>query len=176
MADIEQLFDTLLSLQKQKRLPPLEQWQPAKRGQVDIRIDREGRWFHEGDEIKRQPLVDLFATLLRKEGGDYFLVTPVEQMQITVEDSPFVVVDMDVRGHGENADVLFTTNVGDYVLADTAHEIFMIGDTPYFFVRDGLMARIRRSVFYRMVDAGIQQNGALWIYSQGTGFNLGSLT
>ena len=92
MADIEQLFDTLLSLQKQKRLPPLEQWQPAKRGQVDIRIDREGRWFHEGDEIKRQPLIDLFATLLRKEGSDYFLVTPVEQMQITVEDSPFVVV------------------------------------------------------------------------------------
>jgi hypothetical protein len=83
---------------------------------------------------------------------------------------------MDVRGQGESADVLFTTNVGDYVLADAAHEIVMLGDTPYFFVRDSLMARIQRSVFYRMVDAGIEQDGALWIYSQGTGFNLGSLT
>ncbi|HBF62723.1 MAG TPA: DUF1285 domain-containing protein, partial [Gammaproteobacteria bacterium] len=92
MADIEQLFDTLLSLQQQKRLPPLEQWQPDKRGEVDIRIDREGRWFHEGDQIKRQPLIDLFATLLRKEGDAYFLVTPVEQMRIEVEDSPFLVI------------------------------------------------------------------------------------
>ena len=72
MADIEQLFDTLLSLQQQKRLPPLEQWQPDKRGEVDIRIDRDGRWFHEGDQIKRQPLIDLFATLLRKEGCLFF--------------------------------------------------------------------------------------------------------
>lgn len=126
MADIEQLFDTLLSLQQQKRLPPLEQWQPDKRGEVDIRIDREGRWFHEGDQIKRQPLIDLFATLLRKEGDAYFLVTPVEQMRIEVEDSPFLVIDMDVRGQGEDTDLLFTTNVGDYVLADAAHEVFMI--------------------------------------------------
>ncbi|HBK13529.1 MAG TPA: DUF1285 domain-containing protein [Gammaproteobacteria bacterium] len=176
MADIEQLFDTLLSLQQQKRLPPLEQWQPDKRGEVDIRIDRDGRWFHEGDQIKRQPLIDLFATLLRKEGDDYFLVTPVEQMRIEVEDSPFLVIDMDVRGQGEDTDLLFTTNVGDYVLADAAHEVFMIRDTPYFSVRDNLLARIQRSVFYRLVEVGVERDGALWIHSQGTAFNLGSLT
>ena len=111
-------------------------WQPAKRGQVDIRIDREGRWFHEGDEIKRQPLIDLFATLLRKEGGDYFLVTPVEQMQIAVEDSPFVVVDMDVRGHGENADVLFTTNVGDYDKVTRHHPVHRCGPAVVFSTSD----------------------------------------
>ena len=176
MAEIEQLFETLLSLQKHKRLPPLEQWQPAKRGQVDIRIDREGRWFHEGDQIKRQPLIDLFATLLRREADDYYLVTPVEQMQIDVEDVPFVAIDMDVRGHAENTDLLFTTNVGDYVLADAAHEVFMLGDTPYFSVRDNLLARIQRSVFYRLVEVGIERQGRLWAYSQSAGFNLGSLT
>ena len=176
MVEIEKLFETLLSLQKHKRLPPLEQWQPAKRGQVDIRIDREGRWFHEGDQIKRQPLIDLFATLLRKEVDDYYLVTPVEQMQIEVEDVPFVVIDMDVRGHAENTDLLFTTNVGDYVLADAAHDVFMLGDTPYFSVRDNLLARIQRSVFYRLVEVGIERQGGLWAYSQGAGCNLGSLT
>ena len=176
MVEIEKLFETLLSLQKHKRLPPLEQWQPAKRGQVDIRIDREGRWFHEGDQIKRQPLIDLFATLLRKEVDDYYLVTPVEQMQIEVEDVPFVVIDMDVRGNAEKTDLLFTTNVGDYVLADAAHDVFMLGDTPYFSVRDNLLARIQRSVFYRLVEVGIERQGSLWAYSQGAGFNLGSLT
>ena len=176
MTEIEHLFETLLSLQKHKRLPPLDKWQPAKRGQVDIRIDREGRWFHEGDQIKRRPLIDLFATLLRKEADDYYLVTPVEQMQIEVEDVPFVVIDMDVRGHAENTDLLFTTNVGDYVLADAAHDVFMRGDTPYFSVRDNLLARIQRSVFYRLVEVGIERQGRLWAYSQGAGFNLGSLT
>ena len=176
MAAIEQLFDTLLMLQEQKRLPPLEQWQPTKRGRVDIRIDREGRWFHEGDQIKRQPLVDLFATLLRKEADDYYLVTPVEQMRIDVEDVPFVVTDMDVRGYADRTDLLFTTNVGDYVLADATHAVFMRGDTPYFSVRADLLARIQRSVFYRLVEYGVEREGDLWVYSQRVGFNLGSLT
>ena len=82
MSEIDRLFDTLLSLQKQKRLAPIQEWQPTKRGVVDIRIDRNGRWYHEGDLIKRQPLVDLFATILRKQGSEYFLVTPVEEMAI----------------------------------------------------------------------------------------------
>ena len=97
-------------------------------------------------------------------------------MQIEVEDVPFVVIDMDVRGNAENTDLLFTTNVGDYVLADAAHDVFMLGDTPYFSVRDDLLARIQRSVFYRLVDVGIERQGRLWAYSQGVGFDLGSLT
>ena len=67
MTDIDRLFETLLSLQQRKRLPPLADWQPTKRGVVDIRIDREGRWYHEGELIKRQPLIDLFGTILRKQ-------------------------------------------------------------------------------------------------------------
>ena len=176
MPDIDRLFDTLLSLQQQKRLPPLEDWQPAKRGVVDIRIDRQGRWYHEGDLIKRQPLIDLFATILRKQGEEYFLVTPVEQMAIQVEDVPFLAIDMDVRGVGVDADLLFTTNVGDYLLAGPEHEIAMRGSTPYLAVRDGLEARIQRSVFYRLVEAGVEQQDALGVYSQGACFSLGSLT
>ena len=176
MPDIDRLFDTLLSLQQQKRLPPLEDWQPAKRGVVDIRIDRQGRWYHDGDLIKRQPLIDLFATILRKQGEEYFLVTPVEQMAIQVEDVPFLAIDMDVRGVGVDADLLFTTNVGDYLLAGPEHEIAMRGNTPYLAVRDGLEARIQRSVFYRLVEVGVEQQDALCVYSQGACFSLGSLT
>ena len=175
MSEIDRLFETLLSLQKQKRLPPIQEWQPTKRGVVDIRIDRNGRWYHEGDLIKRQPLVDLFATILRKQGSEYFLVTPVEEMAIQVEDVPFLATDMDVRGAGVGTDLLFTTNVGDYLMAGADNEIFMRGDTPYLMVRDGLLARIERSVFYRLVEAGIEEQGALCVYSQGARFNLGSL-
>ena len=67
MSDIDKLFATLTNLQQQKRLPPIHLWQPERVGEIDIRIDREGDWFHEGSQIKRQPLVDLFATILRKE-------------------------------------------------------------------------------------------------------------
>ena len=120
-------------------------------------------------------MIDLFATLLRKEGDAYFLVTPVEQMRIEVEDSPFLVIDMDVRGQGEDTDLLFTTNVGDYVLADAAHEVLMIRDTPYFSVRDNLLAVSSAACFIAWWSWG-KHDGALWIHSQGTAFNLGSLT
>ena len=88
MSDIDELFETLTNLQRSKRLPPLHLWQPEHEGVIDIRIDREGAWYHEGVRIQRQPLVDLFATILRREGDDYFLVTPAEKMKIEVEEAP----------------------------------------------------------------------------------------
>ena len=98
MSYIDDLFDTLTQLQQNKRLPPLHLWQPERSGEIDIRIDREGRWYHEGTLIERQPLVDLFATILRLETNGYYLVTPVEKMKILVEEVPFIAVDLDVRG------------------------------------------------------------------------------
>ena len=102
MSYIDDLFDTLTSLQRNKRLPPLHLWQPERTGEIDIRIDREGRWYHEGSRIERQPLVDLFATIIRLEVNGYYLVTPVEKMKITVEEVPFIAVDLDVRGSGDS--------------------------------------------------------------------------
>ena len=92
MSDIDELFETLTNLQRSKRLPPLHLWQPEHEGVIDIRIDREGAWYHEGVRIQRQPLVDLFATILRREGDDYFLVTPAEKMKIAVEEAPLLLV------------------------------------------------------------------------------------
>ena len=102
----------LLALQEARKLPPVESWKPSQTGIIDISIDRAGNWFHEGVKITRQPLVNLFATILIWEDGDFFLITPVEKMKIQVENTPFLVIDMEVRGSGEEADILLSTNVG----------------------------------------------------------------
>jgi hypothetical protein len=150
-------------------------WQPAHTGVIDIRIDREGAWYHEGTRIERQPLVDLFATILRREEDDYFLVTPGEKMQIQVAEVPFIAVDLDVRGEGAAKQMLFSTNVGDYVIAGVEHPITMRDGRPFLHIRDGLEARIQRSVFYRLVEEGELENDALMVRSDGEVFNLGSV-
>lgn len=175
MTNVERLFNTLTELQASKKLPPVHLWQPEHEGSIDIRIDNDGQWFHEGTRIERQSLVDLFATIMKREGDDYFLVTPAEKLRIEVVDVPFMAIDLDVRGSGKNTDLLFSTNVGDYIMADEAHPLCMQGERPYLLVRDGLSARLTRSVFYRLVDYGVEEDGALYVYSQGARFNLGAL-
>jgi uncharacterized protein len=175
MNQADKLFAELSQLQAEKKLPPVHLWRPEREGSIDIRIDDQGRWFHDGGEFKRQALVNLFATILRKEEHGYFLVTPAEKLRIDVADVPFMAIDMDVRGVGVNTDLMFHTNVGDYVMADENHGLEMRGDRPYLHVRDGLEARLTRSVFYRLVDVGLEENSALIVYSQGTAFNLGAI-
>lgn len=108
-ADLDRL-ESILAQQPQR--PPLDRWQPALCGDIDIVIDRQGCWFHQGQPIKRQSLVNLFASILRREqDGDYYLVTPVEKWRIRVEDAALIVVDMDV------VQAVMTTPIGS-----AAHE------------------------------------------------------
>ena len=118
--------------------------------------------------------MNLFATILTCEEGEFFLVTPVEKMKISVESTPFLAVDLEVRGIGEEADILFSTNVGDHLLADRDHPIYMFNSEPIFLVRSKLEARILPSVYYRLVDLGIEESSELVVYSQGHRFSLGS--
>ncbi len=174
MSEIDQLFAALTAAQASKRQPPVHLWQPDRSGVIDIRIDRTGQWFHEGGRIRRQPLVDLFAGILRREDDGFYLVTPVEKLKIDVEDAPFVAVDLDVRGTGAEAELLFTTNVGDYVLADESHPLTVREGRPYLEVRDGLEALLSRPVYYRLVEHALEEDGRLVIYSAGTRFDLGA--
>ena len=160
-------------MQEARKLPPVHLWHPEHTGEIDIKIDANGNWYHEGTRIQRQPLVDLFATILRREGDQYFLITPAEKQRIEVADVPFMAIDMDVRGSGGDTELLFTINVGDYVMAGPEHAIVMRNEVPYLHVRDGLEAKITRSVFYRLVEIGVEENGALNVYSQGARFDLG---
>jgi len=173
---INSLFDELSALGAERKLPPVNQWHPERTGTIDIRIARDGTWYHEGDPIHRQPLVDLFATILRKDPDGFCLVTPAEKLLIEVEDAPFQAIDVEVKGEGGEQQLLFTTNVGDYVLADTVHPISIEGDPdqprPYLTVRDGLRALIGRSVYYRLTDLAEETSDGWWLTSAGARFRL----
>jgi hypothetical protein len=160
-------------------LPPVHLWHPAHCGEIDIVIRRDGTWFHEGALIGREPLVRLFSTVLRKDPDGFHLVTPVEKMKITVEDAPFIAVRVDRVGEA----LRFQTNVGDEVEAgpDNAIRVDVHPVTgeprPYLHVRRGLEARIRRPVFYELVEMAQERETPdgpqLGVWSNGAWFPVG---
>lgn len=129
-----------------------------------MQIKRDGTWIHEGGQINRPEMVKLFSSILKKEGDAYFLVTPVEKVGLTVEDAPFVAVDLDVFGAGDTQALVFTTLVDDVVTADANHPIRFTSDpdtqepSVYVMVRAGLEARLDRKSFYRLIDCGTEQD------------------
>ena len=139
-------------------IPPLDQWQPKHCGKMDLKIKANGEWWHEGQMIKRQALLDLFATVLWKEDGKFYLKTPVEQIEIEVEDEPLLVHQVDqVEIAGKLYLQLMTSNQ-DIVIVDDEHPIFMRqyqGEIrPYVHVRFGINALIQRHVFFHLVEYG----------------------
>ena len=157
MADALSLFDELMAARAAQRLPPVDQWQPARSGRIDIRISADGRWWHEGGEIRRPEMVRLFASILRRDADGFVLVTPAERLLIDVEDAPFLAGDMEVRGPGEPDQlILFSLNVGDLVLLDAEHPLSVSGSAaaprPYVEARPGLLALLSRPVYYRLAE------------------------
>ncbi len=165
---------------KRGGLPPVHLWDPPFCGDLDMRIARDGTWFYLGTPIGRPALVRLFSTILRRDGDDYFLVTPVEKVGITVDDAPFVAVDVEASGHGPDQRLSFATNVGDSVIAGPDHPIRVERDpetgepAPYVLVRANLEALIDRKSFYRLVDIGAhaEHEGESWfgLWSDGMFF------
>ncbi|MWD29168.1 DUF1285 domain-containing protein [Aquicoccus sp. SCR17] len=153
-----------------KGKPPVHDWNPDFCGDLDMRIARDGTWFYLGTPIGRPGLVKLFSSILRKDGDDYFLVTPVEKVGIQVEDAPFVAQDFQAEGEGRDQQLTFVTHVGDYAAAGPDHPIRVARDpetgepSPYVLVRDRLEALIDRKSFYRLVELGAHEEheGASW--------------
>ena len=144
-----------------KGAPPVERWNPAFCGDLDMEIKADGTWFYMGTPIGRPALVQLFSSVLRKdEDGKTYLVTPVEKVGILVEDAPFLAVEMVVTGAGEDQALTFRTNVGDVVEAGPEHELRFVdqpetgGLKPYLHVRGRLEALVARPVMYDLVEAG----------------------
>lgn len=163
---------------KSRGLPPLEKWNPPFSGDIDMQIRRDGTWFYEGTPIARAGLVKLFASILWREGEDYFLVTPVEKVGITVEDAPFIAVDFEVEGQGRDQTLRFVTNVEDSAVAGADHPIRVARDddtgepAPYILVRRNLEALIDRKSFYRMVEIGEHHEGWFGLWSGGSFFGM----
>lgn len=145
--------------QSHKRsIPPLDQWHPKHCGKMDLLIKANGEWWHEGQLIKRQALLDLFSSVLWKENDKFYLKTPVEQIEIQVEDEPLLVNQVDqVSLEGQDFIQLTTTNQ-DVLIVDQEHPIFMReyhGELrPYVQVRFGINALIQRAAFYHLVELG----------------------
>jgi hypothetical protein len=176
MTAAEDLFVQLTELQGQQSYPPVHLWHPEHQGSIDIRIDATGDWYHEGGRIARQSLVKLFSGILRKDAEGYCLVTPVERLSIVVEDVPFVAVDAEQGEGPDGPELIFTTNVGDYVTADAEHPIWIAGDAeqprPYVMVRNNLAALISRPLFYRLVDGCSEDAHGFYLKSRGSRFAL----
>ena len=169
LSDLEQQ----LGLQSPAGHPPVEQWHPPLSGDMDMLIRKDGVWLHEGEPIKREKLVRLFASILKKEGDDYFLVTPVEKWRVRVEDRPLLVNLIDRH----DADIQVVTNGGDSLLLGKEHPLKVSEldgvRVPEVLVRNNLWARFSRNAFYRLTDlADIDEQGQALVSSGGEVFAL----
>jgi uncharacterized protein len=141
-------------------LPPVHLWNPPFCGDLDMRIAGDGTWFYMGTPIGRPALVRLFSTILKREDGKHFLVTPVEKVGIRVDDAPFLAVEMQNEQAERGGRLLrFRTNVDDWVPCDNGHRLRfeMAADgglTPYLHVRSDLWAKVTRALYYDLVDMG----------------------
>jgi len=159
---------------------------PNDRGDLEMRIARDGTWFYLGSPIDRPALVKLFASVLRREAdGRYWLVTPAERGLIQVEDVPFLAVAVTVEGEGRDQQLIFRTNLDEFVTAGPDNplrvETAASGEpAPYILVRDGLEARLARPVFYELVELGteepIGETTQFGVWSRRAFYRLGELS
>jgi hypothetical protein len=163
-----------------KGLPPVHLWNPPFCGDLDMRIAGDGTWFYMGTPIGRPALVRLFSTILKREDGKHFLVTPVEKVGIRVDDAPFLAVEMQVEQGTEGQVLHFRTNVDDWVACGPEHGLRFVTDPatqglkPYLHLRRDLWAKVARPVFYDLVELGEERmaDGTLMfgVSSKGTFF------
>jgi uncharacterized protein len=137
---------------------PVHLWNPPDCGNIDMRIAADGTWFYQGTPIARPALVKLFASVLKREGDKYFLVTPAEKCGITVDDAPFMAVELLVEDGAAGQQLCFRTNVNEWVACGPEHrlrfETDATGMKPYVHVRSNLWAKATRAVWYELVEYG----------------------
>lgn len=161
-------------------LPPVHLWNPPVCENVDMRIDREGRWYFMNSPIGRERMIRLFSKVLRyDEDGEYYLVTPIEKIKLFVEDKPFLIIDYSVEEVDGLQVINFITNTFDEFELGTDHplrvEINKTTDepSPYVLVRSNLEGLISRNIFYKLVDMSEESEGYLGVWSNNTFFRIG---
>jgi hypothetical protein len=162
-------------LAEEKRLPPVEKWHPTHCGDSEMRIARDGTWFHQGSPIGRPAMVRLFSTILRREpDGGFVLVTPGEKLDIQVEDAPFVAVELKSEGEGPDRRLAFRLNTGDLVVAGPDHPLrFDAGPHPYLEIRNGLDALVVRPAYYELAEIALAEGATPpGVWSNGVFFPL----
>jgi hypothetical protein len=144
--------------------PPVHLWNPPFCGDLDMRVAADGTWFYLKTPIGRPALVRLFASVLKREGDKYFLVTPVEKCGIQVEDAPFLAVELKIEHNDGHRVLNFRTNVDDWVTCGPGHALRFEpepetgGLKPYLHVRRDLWAKVTRALFYDLVELGEERD------------------
>lgn len=172
--------------EKAAGIPPVDKWDPAFCGDLDMRIARDGTWFHEGRPIERPAMVKMFSRILWQEEGAYFLKTPVEKVGIQVEDLPFLFVELDVIDGEQGPQLQFRSTTDDLIIAGPEQALVVNENAssgepePALEVRFGMWGRIHRNVFYQLVEMGQLEPCAaggeeMVVYSRGKRFVLGRL-
>jgi hypothetical protein len=176
-------IEELLTNARAQGAPPVESWNPPYCGDIGLKIRRDGTWLYQGSPINRPALVKLFARVLRRDAdGRHYLVTPVEKVDVAVEDAPFLAVEMDVHGAGERQRLVLRTNVDDIVVGGAEHPLRFAsvgpegGLKPYVTVRGRLEALFSRALYYDLVELAVteRRDGAavLGVWSGGAFFPL----
>ncbi len=169
------LFKMLGKFEQQQKMPPVESWNPTVEGEIDIHIDSQGRWFHEGGHFDRQDLARMFASILRREGDNYYLVTPVEKLKIRIDDVPFSIVLMKTELKDGLQTLSFMTSLGDEVIASEKNRIeFRLSSSgdqiPYIEVRNGLWGKLNQSTYYELINLVQERKDGFFISSSGFDF------
>lgn len=166
LAELQKLID-------ERRLPPVENWNPERCGHSGMRIARDGTWYHEGSPISRPAMVRLFSTVLRREpDGRHVLVTPVEKLDIDVESTAFRAVEMSSEGEGQKRRIAFRLDSGDAVILGPDHPL-SLNETPRVLVRHGLEAELSRPVYYELAEIALAERAdPPGVWSEGTFFAL----
>ena len=170
-------LEALLKAQAGDSLPPVDKWNPPYCGDIGMRIRNDGVWFYQGSPIGRQPLVRLFARVLRRDDdGRHYLVTPVEKVDVAVDDAPFLAVEMEAAGVGSNQVLTFRTNVDDVVRCGPERPLRFVveassdGLKPYLLVRGRLEALVTRAVYYDLVELAVTEGKRFGVWSGGQFF------
>jgi hypothetical protein len=173
LAELQELID-------QRRLPPVERWNPDRCGHSGMRIARDGTWYHAGSPIARPAMVRLFSTVLRRDpDGRHVLVTPVEKLEIDVDSTAFRAIEMTAEGFGRDRRVAVKLDSGDAIILGTDHPLRIVetdsGPSPRILVRHGLEAELARPVYYELAELALAEGGQPpGIWSDGVFFPLGA--
>ena len=148
----------------ERRLPPVDKWDPPYCGHSGMRIARDGIWYHEGRSLSRPAMVRLFSTILRRESdGSHVLVTPVEKLAIDVESTAFRAIEMTSEGAGRDRRIALALDSGDAVVLGRDHPLTMVegehGPSPRVRVRHGLEAELSRAIFYELAEIALAEGG-----------------